>query len=365
LNERNADFQRPGVDRNLPVFYKKLSERLDFPLSWLSGNFRGFDVWRKAARDKVMQHLLPPPTSAPFDPVIVDEQDRGTHLARKVVLNITADSRVLSLMAVPKGEGPFPGALILHDHGARFDIGKEKAIRPWNDRPERIRSAKQWVEQYFGGRFIGDELARRGYVCLCIDALNWSDRGGGGYEGQQALAANLLHLGTSFAGLIAHEDMRAAQFLATQPGVDPERIAAIGFSMGAFRAWQAAALSEHIRARIAVRWMATVKGLVVPGNSQTLGQSAFTMIHPGLFNYLDYPDVASIACPKPMLFYNGEDDVLFPIASVEEAYAKMRRVWESQGAGIRLETKLWKAGHIFDLTMQDAAFSWLARNLKA
>jgi len=69
--------------------------------------------------------------------------------------------------------------------------------------------------------------------------------------------------------------------------------------------------------------MATVKGLMVPGNNQTLGQSAFTMTHPGLFNYLDYPDVASIACPKPMLFYNGERDVLFPVASVQEAYAKI------------------------------------------
>jgi len=211
------------VDHNLPVFHERLSGRLDFPLSWLSGNHSNFAVWRKTARDKVMEHLLTPPAPAPFDPVIVDEEDRATHLARKVVFNLTADSRVLALMAVPKGKGPFPAALILHDHGARFDIGKEKAIMPWNDRPERIESANEWVGQYFGGRFIGDELAKRGYVCLCSDALNWSDRGGAGYEGQQALASNLLHLGASFAGLIAHEDMRAAEFLATRPEVDPQR----------------------------------------------------------------------------------------------------------------------------------------------
>ena len=44
---------------------------------------------------------------------------------------------------------------------------------------------------------------------------------------------------------------------------------------------------------------------MVPGNNQTTGQSAFSMTHPGLANLLDYPDVASLACPKPMLFQCG------------------------------------------------------------
>lgn len=63
--------------------------------------------------------------------------------------------------------------------------------------------------------------------------------------------------------------------------------------------------------------MATVKGLMVLGNNQTKGHSAFTMTHPGLFNDLDYPDVASLACPKPMLFFAGEQDKLFPVPSVK------------------------------------------------
>lgn len=72
----------------------------------------------------------------------------------------------------------------------------------------------------YGGRWIGDELARCGYVCFCTDALNWSDRGGAGYDGQQALASNLFHMGMSLAGLIAHEDLRAAEFFTALPEVD-------------------------------------------------------------------------------------------------------------------------------------------------
>jgi dienelactone hydrolase len=267
---------------------------------------------------------------------VLDEQDRGSYVARKIVFNLTGDSRVLAYMTVPKGDGPFPAVLLLHDHGAKFDIGKEKVIRPWDIDPAKIESAGKWVEQNYGGRFIGDELAKRGYVCFATDALNWSDRGGGGYDGQQKIASNLLHLGMSMAGLMAWEDLRAAEFLSEQPGVDTSRIAAMGWSMGAYRAWQLAALSDHISAAVADCWMATVASLMAPGNNQTRGSSSYNMVHPGLLDSLDFPDVASIACPKPVMFFNGRQDKLFPVQGVEDAYAKMRAVWEAQGAGDRL-----------------------------
>jgi dienelactone hydrolase len=341
-----------------------MAQRLTYPLSWLSGRYERLDEWRRAGRAKVIECLLPPPPSVPFDPVVLAEQDRGSYLARKIVFNVTGDSRVLGLLLLPKGKGPFPAVLLLHDHGAKFDIGKEKVIRSWGDRPEKEKSAQVWVDKYYGGRYLGDELAKRGYLCFCTDALNWSQRGGAGYEGQQALASNLLHLGTSFAGLIAHEDLRAAEFVATRPEVDGKRIAAMGLSMGSFRTWQVAALSDHIAAGVAICWMATVKGLMVPGNNQTRGQSAFTMTHPGLSAFLDYPDVASLACPKPMLFYNGLRDTLFPVPSVRDAYTKMHRIWASQHAEDHLETRLWDVPHVFSAEMQRTAFAWLDRALQ-
>ena len=227
-----------------------------------------------------------------------------------------------------------------------------------------MERAREWVDKAYGGRFIGDELAQRGYVCLSHDALNWSDRGGGGYDGQQALSCNLLHFGMSLAGIIAHEDLRAAEFLASRPEVDERRIAAMGLSMGSFRTWQIAAMSDHIAAGAAICWMATNRGLMKPGNNQTKGSSSYTMTHPGLFNDLDYPDVASLACPKPMLFYNGRQDHLFPVASVEEAYEKMHAVWRSQDAEDRLITKLWDVPHEYNQEMQEAAFKWLDEQLR-
>jgi hypothetical protein len=361
-NKADLTYQTNVIHDNLPSFYDTLEGRLTYPLSWTSGTFNDFDSWRALARKKVKECLLTPPHSAPFHPLVIAEQDRGSYIAQKIVFNLTAESRVLGYLLVPKGRGPFPAVMLLHDHGAKFDIGKEKVVEPFDVLPEKLQSAREWTEKLYGGKFIGDELAKRGYVCFATDVLNWSDRGGAGYEGQQALASNLFNFGMSFAGLIAWEDMFAAEFLATIPEIDSTRIVAMGVSMGSYRAWQVAALSDRIAGGVAICWMATRKGLLVPWGNLTRGQSSFTTTHPNLANYLDYPDVASIACPKPMLLYNGNQDKLFPLLSAEEAYTKMRTVWSSQNADDRLMTKLWNVGHIFTLEMQNEAFHWLDQN---
>ena len=366
-SDRQHQYQRPGVDDYLPVFSPRLASRLSFPYSWHQWRRRNgndFDAWRKETRRRVGDRFLAAPPAVPFEPEIIDSRKRDGYTSHKIVFNLTGDSRVLAYLLVPDGPGPHPAVLLLHDHGAEFRIGKEKSIEPWDIPHEKAALARQWADQVYGGRFLGDALAARGYVCLTYDALNWSDRGGAGFDGQQALAANLLHLGMSFAGLIAHEDLRGAEFLASRPEVDNRRIAAMGHSMGAFRTWQVAAMSDHIAAGVSCCWMATVKGLMVPGNNQTTGQSCFTMIHPGLFNELDYPDVASLACPKPMLFFAGEQDTLFPVPSVEQAFEKMHRVWDSQGADDKLVTKILPVPHLFNAAMQDEAFAWLDRYLR-
>jgi len=360
-------YQHPGVRDLLPVFREAAAGRISFPYSWQEWrkhNGDDFDAWRKEARQRVRRRFLAPPLAAPFEPVILGSRKRNGYTSHKIAFNLTGDSRVLAYLLVPDGAGPHPAVLLLHDHGAEFRIGKEKSVEPWDVSADKAAQARKWVDKVYGGRFVGDQLAARGYVVLVYDALNWSDRGGAGFEGQQALASNLLHLGMSFAGLIAYEDLRGAEFLASRGEVDKGRIAAMGHSMGCFRTWQVAAMSDHIAAGVCCCWMATVKGLMVPDNNQTKGQSAFTMTHPGLFNDLDYPDVASLACPKPMLFFAGQQDKLFPVPSVKAAFDKMHRVWDSREAGDKLVTRILPVPHCFNAAMQDEAFDWLDRQFK-
>ncbi|MCL8010832.1 dienelactone hydrolase family protein [Streptomyces sp. AS02] len=142
--------------------------------------------------------------------------------------------------------------------------------------------------------------------------------------------------------------------------VDARRVAALGFSMGAYRAWQTAALSDDIAAAVSVGWMTGLKEMMVSGNNTLRGQSSYYMVHPGLARHLDFPDVASIAAPRPMLFLNGGLDPLFPADGVRAAHAELRAVWRSCHAEERLRLRTWPdLGHVFTAPMQDEVFDWL------
>lgn len=348
------------TDGPLPAFHPALRAELDFPLAWGRAPYRDFGTWRRAARAKVEELLLVErDDTTPYDPRFEDGGSGDGCTRELVTLSLTRHERVRAALLTPHGDGPFPAVLLLHDHGSRFDIGKEKVVRPWYD-DTRAASAHEWAARCYDGRFPGDELARRGHVVLATDALGWGDRGPLTYPQQQALAGNLFHLGSSLAGLLAREDVRAAGFLAGLDRVDRRRIAAVGFSLGGYRAWQAAALSDDITAAACVCWMTRLKETLVPGNNLLRGQSAFHTLHPGLARHLDFPDVASIAAPRPMLFFDGALDPLFPREGVRAAYSRLRAVWRSLGAADRLRVKTWPhVGHAFTGPMQDEVAAWL------
>ena len=355
-----------GVRDLLPTFNEDRKQEMRFPLAWRHSD-RDFDDWRTKARARFFEALGEPPPRAAFEPEVLAREDRGTHEALKIAFNVNGWHRAAGYLLIPKGEGPFPAILALHDHGAHFSIGKEKVVRPFDVSDERMDDAETWVGRYYGGRWIGDELAARGFAVFATDALFWGDRGRYGdphFEDQQALGANMLHLGMSWAGTILWDDLRSAEFLQSRPEVDPERIGAIGLSMGAYRTWNLAAATDIIRAGAAICWLGDTEGLAVPGQNQTRGQSAYSMLQPFIRTALDYPDVASIACPKPMLFHNGTEDALFPVDSVERAYEILANVWDSQGASERLLTKLWPVPHLFNVDMQEEAFGFLETWLK-
>ncbi len=143
--------------------------------------------------------------------------------------------------------------------------------------------------------------------------------------------------------------------------MDARRIAAAGFSMGGYRAWQTAALSDSVAAAtVSVCWMTGLKEMMVPGNNALRGQSAFHMLHPGLARYLDLPDVASIAAPRPMLFLGGDGTTCSPPRACAPPTTGCAPSGTPGGAADRLRTETWPdVGHAFPRRMQDAAFRWL------
>lgn len=366
----------------MPVYYEQLKSQLNYPLAWQHAGIKKFNVWRAQVRQTIfdlMGNLPPAPDS--YDMQIVDAEPRDGYTAYKITFNISAWTRIPAYLLVPDGLSGLlpsreagrvsagkvsPAILLLHDHGAHFTIGKEKMIRPFKVSSEKMHDAQTWVDKNYDGVFFGDELARQGYVVLAADALMWGDRGrkeGADYDAQQALASNFLQMGTSWGAVINIDDIRSAEFLASLPFVDAKRIGCCGHSMGGYRSWMLAALSDRIAASANICWMNDTDHLMTLTNNQNKGGSAYSMLIPGLRNLLDYADVAALACPKPTLFFNGTRDKLFPVEGVENAYQSMQQVWDSQKAKDLLVTKLWDEKHFFSRKQQEEVLQFFKHSL--
>lgn len=353
--------------RNLPVYADSLIADLTYPLAWGNSDIRDFDAWKQKARDKVFDCMLaPPPAPANgYDVKVLYEEQRDGYKARKLEIRLSRYYTVPAYLLIPDGKGPFPAVNVLHDHGAHLFIGKEKIIRPLAcEDSVVVKDAEEWVKNY-EGQYFGDYLAQHGYVVFSSDAPMWGERGqkeGPRRDRYDMIAGNMMMYGIDLSAYMTYDDIRATDYLASLPEVDSLRIGCTGWSMGAYRAWMLSALSDHIKAGAAVCWMVTTDEQLSFRYSRT-ENGGFANCLPGLRRWLDYPHVASIACPKPMLFINGSQDKLFPVAGVKKAFQTMHEVWDSQGVGDRIETELWEMPHSCGLRSQQRVLLFFQKYL--
>ena len=353
--------------RNLPVYADSLIADLTYPLAWGNSDIRDFDAWKQAAREKVFECMFTPPPapSNGFEAKVLYEEQREGYKARKLEIRLSRYYTVPAYLLIPDGKGPFPAVNVLHDHGAHLFIGKEKVIRPLACEDSVVISdAEAWVSNY-EGQYFGDYLARHGFVVFATDAPMWGERGqkeGPRRDKYDMIAGNMMMYGIDLSAYMTYDDIRATDFLASLPEVDPQRIGCTGWSMGAYRTWMLSALSDRIKAGAAVCWMVTTDEQLTFRYKRT-ENGGFANCLPGLRRWLDYPHIASIACPKPMLFINGSQDKLFPVAGEKKAFAIMHDVWESQGAGDKIETELWDMPHSCPLRAQERVLAFFQRFL--
>jgi hypothetical protein len=84
---------------------------------------------------------------------------------------------------------------------------------------------------------------------------------------------------------------------------------------------------------------------------------------PALRQYLDYPHIASLACPMPMLVISGKQDKLFPLQGVEKAFNILNNVWQSQGAQQNIRTELFDMPHHCGKKVQATVLEFFDKNL--
>jgi dienelactone hydrolase len=284
-------------------FVKKIAERNPVPkYRFLREEFTSPEMWRRQAQPLVMANLHYEPAPVDPKPEVIEKIDLGTHSREYIRFNTTPESRISGYVLVPKGEGPFPALVALHDHGAFYLWGKEKLVKLESEHPALVK----FRETCYGGVAIADELAKRGYVVAVIDMLYWGERrmllpgDPKGYltrsqdlteeeivqfnrrsaMNEQIFARTLMAAGTTWFGVIHWDDRRTVDYLLTRPEVDPNRIGCVGLSVGGYRAVHLTALDDRIRAGVGVGWMCTYGSMLQKHIPNGIG---LTKIIPGTY----------------------------------------------------------------------------------
>jgi dienelactone hydrolase len=286
--------------------------------------------------------------------------------------------------------GALPGVVALHDHGGFKYYGKEK-IADGPDGP--LPALRDHRAEYYEGRAFAGELARRGFTVIAHDTFLWSSRRfpletmpastrataaatlqadhAVHAEGPEIAAYNIAAahhehliakycnlLGTSMAGMVAHEDRIALNYLRSRPDVVAERIGCVGLSGGGNRAVLLQATHDQVAAAVVVGQMTTYAQIM-----DRLVNHSWMMQPFGWTRYGDWPDIAACRAPSPLLVQNALDDGLFTEAGMREAHERLVAHYASARAPGNYVGEFYPGPHRFDIAMQERAFDWLGQQL--
>ncbi|MCS1410140.1 MAG: hypothetical protein M2R45_03329 [Verrucomicrobia subdivision 3 bacterium] len=362
-------------------FIEKLAARSYFPLAFTQPQFRTLKHWKQVARMKVLDLLQYTPPKWSTQGQTIKTTDRGDYVLEKVQFNTSPYFRVPAYVLVPKDAArrQTPAVIALHDHSGFYLWGKEKLVEDEDESPV-LREFKQ---RYYAGRSLATGLVRQGYLVIVIDLMYWGERRmvldddpddwrtrPANIEVDRVSAFNvrssqyeplvsrtLMAAGVTWPGLIFWDDIRTVDYLLTRSEVDRNRIGAIGFSLGGIRACYLGALDQRVKAAVVAGWMSSIPYQLRSDIKFSIG---YSMLVPGLHRYLDYPDVAAMNAPNPLLIMMGKQDGIFNAEGVFEGYQKLKKSYEKANHSDRLILREFEAGHVLSAEMQQAAGQFFA-----
>ncbi|HEX5242474.1 MAG TPA: prolyl oligopeptidase family serine peptidase, partial [Tepidisphaeraceae bacterium] len=206
----------------------------------------------------------------------------------------------------------------------------------------------------------GEWFARNGYVCLVIDSLELGE-----IEGIHHGTYNLgmwwwQSRGYTPAGVEAWNGIRALDYLCSRKEVDPSRIGMTGRSGGGAYTWYVSALDERVKVACPVAGMTDLQNYVVDG---TIEGHCDCMFMDNTYRW-DYPQVAALISPRPLLICNSDKDEIFPLDGVLRLHQQVRRIYALQGAQKNLGLLITEGPHQDTQDLQVPVFRWFNRFLK-
>lgn len=299
-------------------------------------------------RDEYRRQLLemlgldPLPEKTPLEPAITGTIDHGDFTVEKLHYQSLPGLYVTGNLYVPKGlTGKAPTILYVCGHS------KQKA--------GDVSFGNKTGYQHHGAWF-----ARNGYVCLTIDTLQLGEIEGihhGTYDHGMWWWNSR---GYCPAGVEAWNCVRALDYLETRPDVDATKFGVTGRSGGGAYSWWIAAIDDRIQCAVPVAGITSLHNHVVDG---CVEGHCDCMYFVNTYEW-DFPLVAALVAPRPLLISNTDKDGIFPLEGVIDVHRKVRQIYELYGAGGKLGLQITEGPHQDTQELQIHAFVWMNRFLK-
>ena len=282
------------------------------------------DEWerrRQETRDTLWRLLGDlPPRPEKIDAKTTERKHYENVPCERIAIDNGAGEMIPGYLCLPEKQSePAPALLYCHQHGEKYDVGKDEIFRtdPMPEAPAL-------------------RLTREGFVVLAIDAACFGERQGrgplGGAEtgkaGELTLSKLNLWLGRTLWGMMVRDDRIALDYLSERPEVDPARIGVMGLSMGSTRAWWLAALDERIAVTVALACLTRYQDLIANGR---LCEHGIYYYVPGMLKHFDTEAVLSLIAPRPLLTLTGDRDAGSPARGAHKINAFCEAVYAMYG----------------------------------
>jgi dienelactone hydrolase len=291
---------------------------------------RSPDSWR-ARRDEVRTQILvaaglwPEFDRPPLTPAVFGKVEGADYTIERVDLETLPGLHLTGNLYRPKGKsGPFPAVLSPHGHwkDGRFTQEKDGNL------PAR-----------------GVTFARLGFVSFLYDMV--------GYGDFQQLPHKFddPDWGMGLLGLQTWNGLRALDFVAGLPDVDPKRIGASGASGGGTQTFLLTAIDERIACAAPVNMVAAE----FQGGC-TCENAPFLRID------LNNVEIAAMTAPRPLLLVAASGDWTRDVPRLEAPL--LETLYRQRGVSDRFRAVQFQAPHNDNQDSREAVYAWMVRWLQ-
>jgi dienelactone hydrolase len=345
--------QQPPAASPLDEEIRRLADEAPLKLRFRGTTAEECRKWQTAFADVLRSLLGPHQAPARWQTTVERTVELNDHRREELVLTADGHRPLPVHVLTPKGKrrGPHAGVVAVHGHGAfGHDVIVGRELTPGME--NQIKSLN-----YDYGR----QLVRLGYVVAapCLTPFGRRLGNAAAYRNQDACAVTFIRLQLLGKLLIA-ENLRdllwTVELLARNKNVDAKRLGCVGLSYGGRMTMLATALEPRLRA-------AVVSGaLNCMQERAAVRYSCGAQVIPGLLQYGDVPEIASLIAPRPCLWEAGTRDALMQPRWVDTALRRIGAAYTALGAKEQLQVDRFEGGHVWH---GQRAYPFLEKALRA